>query len=50
MAWQESATACRNIGRLAPMKKLREIHLHPGCLFAPVLIFFAVTARDNFFN
>jgi hypothetical protein len=25
------------------VKKLREIHLYLGCLFAPVLIFFAVT-------
>ena len=26
-----------------PMPRLREIHLYLGCLFAPILIFFAVT-------
>jgi ABC-type nitrate/sulfonate/bicarbonate transport system permease component len=31
------------------MKKLREIHLYLGCLFAPVLIFFAVTGAWQLF-
>ena len=32
------------------MKKLREIHLYLGCLFAPVLIFFAVTGAWQLFG
>jgi ABC-type nitrate/sulfonate/bicarbonate transport system permease component len=32
------------------MKKLREIHLYLGCLFAPVLIFFAVTGAWQLFS
>lgn len=32
------------------MKKLREIHLYLGCLFAPVLIFFAVTGAWQLFD
>lgn len=31
------------------MKKLRQIHLYLGCLFAPVLIFFAVTGAWQLF-
>ena len=31
------------------MKKLRELHLYLGCLFAPVLIFFAVTGAWQLF-
>ena len=31
------------------MKKLREIHLYLGCLFAPVLIFFAMTGAWQLF-
>lgn len=32
------------------MKKLREIHLYLGCLFAPVLIFFALTGAWQLFS
>lgn len=32
------------------MRKLREIHLYLGCLFAPVLIFFAVTGAWQLFQ
>ena len=32
------------------MKKLRQIHLYLGCLFAPVLIFFAVTGAWQLFS
>ena len=32
------------------MKKLREIHLYLGCLFAPMLIFFAVTGAWQLFD
>jgi hypothetical protein len=32
------------------MKKIREIHLYLGCLFAPVLIFFAVTGAWQLFG
>lgn len=32
------------------MKKLREIHLYLGCLFAPVLIFFAITGAWQLFS
>jgi len=32
------------------MKKLRQIHLYLGCLFAPVLIFFAVTGAWQLFG
>ena len=32
------------------MKKLRELHLYLGCLFAPVLIFFAVTGAWQLFG
>jgi hypothetical protein len=32
------------------MKKLREIHLYLGCLFAPMLIFFAVTGAWQLFG
>ena len=31
------------------MKKLREIHLYLGCLFAPVLMFFAMTGAWQLF-
>ena len=31
------------------MKKLREIHLYLGCLFAPVLIFFAMSGAWQLF-
>lgn len=31
------------------MKKLREIHLYLGCLFAPILIFFATTGAWQLF-
>ena len=31
------------------MKKLRDIHLYLGCIFAPVLIFFAVTGAWQLF-
>ena len=31
------------------MKKLRQIHLYLGCVFAPVLIFFAVTGAWQVF-
>lgn len=31
------------------MKKLRELHLYLGCVFAPVLIFFAVTGAWQLF-
>src|SRR5262245_36213649 len=31
------------------MKKLRQIHLYLGCVFAPVLIFFAVTGSWQLF-
>lgn len=32
------------------MKKLREVHLYLGCLFAPVLIFFAATGAWQLFG
>ena len=32
------------------MKRLREIHLYLGCLFAPVLMFFAVTGAWQLFG
>ena len=32
------------------MKRLREIHLYLGCLFAPVLIFFAVSGAWQVFG
>ena len=32
------------------MKRLRQIHLYLGCLFAPVLIFFAVTGAWQLFG
>ena len=32
------------------MKTLRQIHLYLGCLFAPLLIFFAVTGSWQIFN
>jgi len=32
------------------VKKLREIHLYLGCLFAPILIFFAVTGAWQLFG
>ncbi len=32
------------------MKKLRQIHLYLGCVFAPVLIFFAVTGSWQLFK
>src|SRR5205085_1618159 len=32
------------------MKKLRQIHLYLGCIFAPVLIFFAVTGAWQLFK
>ncbi len=32
------------------MKKLREIHLYLGCIFAPVLIFFAVSGAWQLFG
>jgi len=31
------------------MKKLRQLHLYLGCVFAPVLIFFAVTGSWQLF-
>jgi hypothetical protein len=31
------------------MNKLREIHLYLGCLFAPILIFFAITGAWQLF-
>ena len=34
----------------APMKSLRSLHLYLGCLFAPMLIFFAVTGSWQLFN
>jgi hypothetical protein len=34
----------------APMKFLRSLHLYLGCLFAPMLIFFAVTGSWQLFN
>jgi hypothetical protein len=39
-----------NIYDAAGIKKLREIHLYLGCLFAPVLIFFAVTGAWQLFS
>jgi hypothetical protein len=32
------------------MKSLRSLHLYLGCLFAPMLIFFAVTGSWQLFN
>jgi len=32
------------------MKSLRSLHLYLGCLFAPLLIFFAVTGSWQLFN
>ncbi|HKP02250.1 MAG TPA: hypothetical protein VJU77_02720 [Chthoniobacterales bacterium] len=32
------------------MKSLRSLHLYLGCLFAPILIFFAVTGSWQLFN
>jgi len=32
------------------MKRLRQIHLYLGCVFAPVLIFFAVTGSWQLFK
>ena len=32
------------------MKQLRELHLYLGCLFAPMLIFFAVTGAWQLFG
>ena len=32
------------------MKKLREIHLYLGCVFAPILIFFAVSGACQLFG
>jgi hypothetical protein len=32
------------------MKSLRSLHLYLGCLFAPMLIFFAVTGSWQIFN
>ena len=32
------------------MKLLRQLHLYLGCLFAPLLIFFAVTGSWQIFN
>jgi uncharacterized iron-regulated membrane protein len=32
------------------MKKLRQIHLYLGCIFAPILIFFAVTGAWQLFG
>jgi hypothetical protein len=32
------------------MKNLRELHLYLGCLFAPILIFFAVTGAWQLFG
>ena len=32
------------------MKSLRALHLYLGCLFAPILIFFAVTGAWQLFN
>ncbi len=32
------------------MKSLRKLHLYLGCLFAPVLVFFAVTGAWQLFN
>jgi|SRR6266513_878786 len=34
----------------SPMKSLRSLHLFLGCLFAPMLIFFAVTGSWQLFN
>jgi hypothetical protein len=34
----------------ARMKFLRTLHLYLGCLFAPILIFFAVTGSWQLFN
>ena len=39
----------RLLGDFTRMKKLREIHLYLGCIFAPVLIFFAVTGAWQLF-
>jgi hypothetical protein len=32
------------------MNNLRELHLSPGCIFAPILIFFAVTGSWQMFS
>lgn len=32
------------------MSKLRELHLYLGCIFAPILIFFAVTGSWQMFS
>jgi hypothetical protein len=32
------------------MKKLRQLHLYLGCIFAPILIFFAVTGAWQLFG
>ena len=32
------------------MKRLRQLHLYLGCVFAPVLIFFAVTGSWQLFS
>jgi ABC-type nitrate/sulfonate/bicarbonate transport system permease component len=32
------------------VKKLRQIHLYLGCLFAPILIFFAITGAWQLFS
>src|SRR5947199_8078361 len=48
-----SATWARAASVLTPpatMKSLRSLHLYLGCLFAPMLIFFAVTGSWQLFN
>ena len=38
------------LSRPPTMKSLRSLHLYLGCLFAPMLIFFAVTGSWQLFN
>jgi hypothetical protein len=45
-----SATLTEFAISTATMKSLRSIHLFLGCLFAPMLIFFAVTGSWQLFN